>query len=112
MYDVHTHNRYYDAWVDEGDGHLYLQLEWCPGGSLEDLTFPPPAADSSQAPPPLQGANPFLSVKESGGGQWRATEAELLMVLRDAALALHHMHRREMAHMDVKVGALAGERVK
>lgn len=27
--------RYYDAWVDDGDGHLYLQLEWCQGGSLE-----------------------------------------------------------------------------
>ena len=35
--------------------------------------------------------------------RWRGTEAELLMVLRDAALALHHMHRRGIAHMDVKV---------
>lgn len=101
---THTHvltSRYYDAWVDEGDGHLYLQLEWCPGGSLEDLAFP--QAQEQQQPTLMQGVNLFLSVKETEGGQWRATEAELLMVLRDAALALHHMHRREMAHMDVKV---------
>lgn len=186
-------DRYYDAWVDDGDGHLYLQLEWCPGGSLDDLVFaaaaatdgggggggqgaerqPPPRPQRKGPPGGMESPllvcgggggggsaaaslvwgrpNPFLSSgsasaapspmpplpppaaaaaahgsgsgselgmmmmmgqQQPGGRQvkWRGTEAELLVVLRDAALALHHMHRRGIAHMDVKVSRGGRER--
>lgn len=35
--------------------------------------------------------------------EWRGDEVQLASVLKDVALALHHMHRRGVAHMDVKV---------
>jgi len=33
--DCHSITKYYDAWIE--DGHVYIQLEWCPLGSLSAM---------------------------------------------------------------------------
>jgi serine/threonine protein kinase len=70
--------RYYDSWVDRGV--LHIEMEYCPRQSLRELVFRGPTA-------------------------WEGTEADIVRLLRDVALALQHMHRNRVAHLDIKVRA-------
>lgn len=63
--------RYYSAWVED---RLYIQTEYCSGGSLAD------------------------HLKKGV----RFTEAQLIDVLRQVAQGLSHIHRKGLAHLDVK----------
>lgn len=67
--------RYFDAWIE--DDLLYIQLEFCQGVSLAELVerFKPNSIP----------------------------EATLCKILCHLAQALHDMHSRQMAHMDVKL---------
>jgi serine/threonine protein kinase len=66
--------RYYGAWIEEEDQTIYLQTEYCAGGSLQSL---------------------FKEGK-------RFTEEELLAILRQIGSALKYLHKRKLAHLDVK----------
>lgn len=62
--------RYFTSWIE--DGHLYLQTEFCPGGS----------------------------VSKKPASFWTQTTA--LQLLAQMASALNYLHGNNMAHMDVK----------
>jgi serine/threonine protein kinase len=64
--------RYYSAWVEEN--HLYIQTEYCGGGSLAD------------------------QLKKGR----RFSEKELCKILRQVCLGLRHIHSKNLAHLDVK----------
>lgn len=68
--------RYYDAWVE--DDLLYVQLEYCPGGSLAD--------------------------KQNSSLQQGCAipEEELRLVMFHVGVALREIHKRDMAHLDIK----------
>ena len=64
--------RYYNAWIE--DARLYLQCEYCAGGSVAQ--------------------------RVDGGG--RFDEPELRTLLRQMAEALSHIHAHKLVHLDVK----------
>ena len=68
---------YYSSWVE--GGRLYIQTEWCNGGSLEEQI----AGRRRQ-------------------GQEGVGEEQLLQVLDQVAGGLARMHEAGMAHLDVK----------
>lgn len=65
--------RYYTAWVE--DDRLYIQMEYCEGGSLSDQM------KKSQTP---------------------FDEKNLCTILRHVASGLHHMHSKKLVHLDIK----------
>lgn len=90
--------RYLGAWMEER--HLYIQTEFCPGGSLERAVFPRHGQQQQQGE---------AAAGEGGGpGGFDGSEEALLRVARDVASALQFMHARGIVHMDVKVRAFRG----
>jgi len=70
---MHPHVvRYHTAWVE--DEHLYIQTEYCDGGSLQ-------------------------SQFEHGA---KFTEEQLCNVMRQVAHGLHHIHSSNLVHLDIK----------
>lgn len=69
--------RYYSAWI-ENDGRFFLQLEYCNGGSLEDLL-------------------------EKNRHENKYFHEDILKnVLHQIADALSFMHNQDLAHLDIK----------
>jgi len=104
--------RYLGAWMEEK--HLYIQTEFCPGGSLERAVFPRggagaggPAFGGAGAPYPPPAQQQQQQQQQDGDGAassgFDESEEALLRVARDAASALQFMHARGIVHMDVKV---------
>ena len=76
--------RYYSAWVEATS--MYVQNEYCNGGSLEAF---------------LQTRREIAAQQHLAGG-YQLQEAELAQILLHVAAALHDMHRRKIAHLDVR----------
>lgn len=75
----HSHVvRYYSAWAE--NGHLYIQNEFCNGGSLAEE----------------------IALHQKRGT--RFTEAELKDILKQVAHGLKYIHAQQLAHMDIKPG--------
>ena len=75
----HSHVvRYYSAWAE--NGHLYIQNEYCNGGSLAEE----------------------IAMHQKRGT--RFTEAELKDILKQVAHGLKYIHAQQLAHMDIKPG--------
>lgn len=68
--------RYYSAWAE--DNHMFIQNEFCEGGSLATLL------------------NDMKSRNET------FTEVQLKKILRDIALGLKYIHSQNLVHMDIK----------
>ena len=68
--------RYHSSWLEEG--RLYIQTEWCSGGSLEDLV---------------------ARLRREGS---RMEEQELATLARQVTSGLARLHRAGLAHLDVK----------
>ena len=109
--------RYLGAWMEEK--HLYIQTEFCPGGSLERAVFPRSGGRPMSLPPPLpppaasssssssssaMQQSPAEKEEEEDRGGFDGSESSLLRVTRDVASALAFMHSRGIVHMDVKPG--------
>ena len=92
--------RYLGAWMEER--HLYIQTEFCPGGSLERAVFPRYGQQQQQGQQEEQGE---AAAGDGGPGGFDGSEEALLRVARDVASALQFMHARGIVHMDVKVRA-------
>ena len=70
--------RYYNSWVEAGT--VFIQNEFCDGGSLGSLI-------------------------EAARAEGRVfSEAELRRMLRDIAAGLQYVHSKDLAHLDVKPG--------
>jgi serine/threonine protein kinase len=97
--------RYLGAWMEEK--HLYIQTEFCPGGSLERAVFPRGSVFGAgpQQPQPQQPPPPPPQGGEGSSSGFDGSEEALLRVARDVASALQFMHTRGIVHMDVKVRA-------
>lgn len=72
--------RYYSAWAE--GGHLYIQNEFCDGGSLAEE----------------------ISTHQKRGTKF--TEAELKDILKQVARGLKYIHAQQLAHMDIKPGTV------
>merc|ERR1712013_601739 len=70
--------RHYNSWVEEG--RLFIQNEFCEGGSLEDK---------------------IIEKRLSGE---RFSEEELKKILRHTLAGLKYIHSSNMAHLDMKPG--------
>lgn len=70
--------RYYSAWAEEG--HLYIQNEYCDGGSLAD------------------------ELTTHRARRTKFTERELKDLLRQVSHGLRYVHAQQLAHMDIKPG--------
>jgi len=68
--------RYYNSWVE--NGHVYIQNEYCEGGSLAKL---------------------IKSYRKKGV---RFTESELKRILLHIAKGLQYIHSKQLVHLDVK----------
>ena len=66
------------AWAE--NGHLYIQNEFCNGGSLAEE----------------------IALHQKRGT--RFTEAELKDILKQVAHGLKYIHAQQLAHMDIKPG--------
>jgi serine/threonine protein kinase len=65
--------RYYDAWYEDNQGVLFVQMEFLQGGTLSELAR-----------------------------KRRLTEVDARRAICDIARALDHMHARGIGHLDVK----------
>ena len=75
----HSHVvRYYSAWAE--DGYMYIQTEYCNGGSLAEE----------------------ISTHIKRGTSF--TESELKEMLRQVSHGLKYIHAQLLVHMDVKPG--------
>ncbi|XP_045196736.1 wee1-like protein kinase 1-B [Mercenaria mercenaria] len=70
--------RYYSAWAEED--HMYIQNEYCNGGSLAD----------------------YVEEHRRTGGQF--TEPELVQILYQVAQGLRYIHSQNLVHLDIKPG--------
>ena len=70
--------RYYNSWVEAGT--VFIQNEFCDGGSLGSL----------------------IEAHRAEGRLF--SEAELRRMMRDIAAGLQYVHGKELAHLDVKPG--------
>lgn len=68
--------RYYNSWVEKG--HVYIQNEYCEGGSLANL------------------------INEYRWRGLRFTEAELRRILLHVAKGLQYIHSKQLVHLDIK----------
>lgn len=68
--------RYYNSWVE--NGHVYIQNEYCEGGSLANL------------------------IKEYRRMGRRFPESELKRILLHIAKGLQYIHSKQLVHLDVK----------
>jgi len=68
--------RYYNSWVEKGQ--VYIQNEYCEGGSLQ---------------------NRIQEFRQSGG---RFTEPELKKIIMHVAKGLHYIHTKQLVHLDIK----------
>jgi len=69
--------RYHSAWI-EPDGRFFVQLEYCNGGSLEDI------------------------IEKNRRTQSVIVEQQLKQILHQISDALAFMHAQDLAHLDVK----------
>ena len=69
--------RYYSAWI-EPDGRFFVQLEYCNGGSLEDILF------------------------QNRRSHIFTDEKQLKQILHQISDALAFMHAQDLAHLDIK----------
>ena len=74
--------QYYDAWIE--DNLLYIQLEYCPGGSLEVVEHSSSSSSSSSE-------NAILY-----------SEDQLRQILGQMATALLDIHDKKIVHLDIK----------
>ncbi|ESO92215.1 hypothetical protein LOTGIDRAFT_93229, partial [Lottia gigantea] len=70
--------RYYSAWAE--DDHMYIQNEYCNGGSLAEI----------------------VEDNKRTGGQ--IMESELKQILYQVALGVKYIHSQNLAHLDIKPG--------
>jgi len=70
--------RHYNSWVEEG--RLFIQNEFCEGGSLED------------------------KIREKRLSGEKFSEEELKKILRHTLAGLEYIHSNNMAHLDMKPG--------
>jgi len=70
--------RYYTSWVEEG--RVFIQNEFCGGGSLED------------------------KIREKRLSSEKFSEEELKKILRHTLAGLQYIHSNNMAHLDMKPG--------
>ena len=68
--------KYFNSWAE--DGHVYIQNEFCNGGSFKDM----------------------INEKRENGKHF--SEEELLTVLTHSLKGLEHIHSKQLAHMDMK----------
>lgn len=69
--------RYHSAWI-EPDGRFFVQLEYCNGGSLEDI------------------------LEKNRRKHFFVPEQQLKQILHQLADALAYMHAQDLAHLDIK----------
>jgi wee1-like protein kinase len=69
--------RYYSGWI-ESDGRFFLQLEYCNGGSLEDL------------------------IEKNRQDQIVFDEQQLKTILHQISDVLTFIHSKDLAHLDIK----------
>ena len=75
--------RYYSAWI-EPNGRIFIQLEYCSGGSLED----------------------WIEENRRQQPQKFVDESDLKMILHQISDALSFIHRRQFVHLNVKPSAI------
>merc|ERR1712088_177827 len=70
--------RYFNSWVEKGQ--VYIQNEYCEGGSLQRL------------------------IEEKRRSRQRFPESELKRILVQVAKGLHYIHSNQLVHLDIKPG--------
>ncbi len=97
--------RYYSSWFETDS--IFLQMEYCLGGSLFHYLHPDRSLDTSEALRPGQFSPPIPEhVADSTAPELplrRLSEAALTMLMVHVISALHYMHANwSMVHGDVK----------
>lgn len=69
--------RYHSAWI-EPDGRFFVQLEYCNGGSLDDI------------------------IEKNRRNRLYTSEQQLKQILHQISDALAFMHAQDLAHLDIK----------
>jgi serine/threonine protein kinase len=95
---AHRIVRYFNAWIE--DEELYIQLEWCRGGTLqEDFAKRCPQPGEAAAAGKAKGPAGPEGAAEAGRPY---APQELLELLLQLSEGLAYMHAHGLAHLDVK----------
>lgn len=103
----HSHiMRYNTAWIDEEERMIYIQTEFCSGGSLAQFVAATNNFATSSAHPTTSTPQVHLAAQRRASNPDESktgmTEKELCMMINQISKALDYLHHREMVHFDIK----------
>jgi serine/threonine protein kinase len=98
--------RYNTAWIDEEERMIYIQTEFCSGGSLAQFVAATNNFATSSTHPTTSTPQVHLAAQRRASNPDESktgmTEKELCMMINQISKALDYLHHREMVHFDIK----------